>query len=367
MSIPNVLDEKILNKQDNYLYGVLKYKDNEPKIVGTSSLKSQQYPADIDMLCPIENKPKNFNEVQRQFKIIFNKILKVPNLFFIEFKLQNNDKSKHKFFKLNDVNSDFFRKNYKPENIDLCKIDLLQFKSGYFQEVSCIYFFNPLEVDKQKYINDLLDDQKELYNEGKYYKSLKRFMVASKLQEPPNTNVIIGITNFFNSQTGKLYQLNNHIMACMIYMDKFGVDGRVKMFIKNIGLDGLDPNKLKDVSDSYTKKYNEEALKFYKHFNIPVGSLMPFQKKRLGGKVGSGFADAFLSGIATPFRIARNINPIFDFGVGTVADALGVPTIDKVIKGKGKKTSKKQLEGGGFLKNLAHSMANDFFTNMFSH
>ena len=46
---------------------------------------------------------------------------------------------------------------------------------------------------------------------------------------------------------------------------------------------------------------------------------------------GGNIFDSFLSGIATPFRLARNINPAFDFGVGTVADALGVPTISQVI------------------------------------
>lgn len=40
---------------------------------------------------------------------------------------------------------------------------------------------------------------------------------------------------------------------------------------------------------------------------------------------GGDFLGSFLSGIAAPFRIARNINPVFDFGVGKLADAVGVP------------------------------------------
>jgi hypothetical protein len=46
---------------------------------------------------------------------------------------------------------------------------------------------------------------------------------------------------------------------------------------------------------------------------------------------GGNIFGSFLAGIATPFRLARNINPAFDFGVGKVADALGVPTISQVI------------------------------------
>lgn len=46
---------------------------------------------------------------------------------------------------------------------------------------------------------------------------------------------------------------------------------------------------------------------------------------------GGNIFSTFLSGIAAPFRLARNINPVFDFGVGKVADALGVPTVSEVI------------------------------------
>jgi hypothetical protein len=284
-SAPSVLDEKILDKKSNYLYSVLKFKNSVPRLVGTASLESQNYPADIDMLCVLEEKPKGFNEVQRQFQKIFKKIASYPNLFFIEFKLQNKDKDdKYKFFNFDDVSSDFFAKHYDSSKIDICKIDLLQFNGGVFQEVSCIYFFNKIqniEDYKVLYGSDLLNDQKEKYDEGKYYKSLKRFMVASKLQSPPNLNVIIGITNFFNSSVGKVYQLANYLMACQIYIDNFGIDDRVKMFLSNIGFKGLNPNKIDDVVVDYEKLYNSEALKFYKHFNIPVGSLMPFQRKRL--------------------------------------------------------------------------------------
>lgn len=309
MSVPNVLDEKILNKQDNYLYSVLKYKNSLPQLVGTSSLQSQLYPADIDMLCIVNKKPKGFNELQRQFIKIFNKIKSYDNLFFIEFKLQNEIKDeKYKFYNINDVNGDFFKNHYIAEKMALCKIDLLQFKNNHFQEISCIYFFEPKELNIQSYINDLLSDQKEYYNEGKYYKSLKRLLVASKLQTPPNTNLIIGITNFFNSQVGKVYQLNNYIMACQIYIEKYGVDKRVKLFIRNIGLGNMNPSKLKDVESEYAKIYNSEALKFYKHFNLPVGEVAPFMRKRMGKFAGAkhrggGWFDDMTSGVSKGFNM----------------------------------------------------------------
>lgn len=46
---------------------------------------------------------------------------------------------------------------------------------------------------------------------------------------------------------------------------------------------------------------------------------------------GGNIFDSFLSGVATPFRLAANINPIFGFGVDKIADGLGVPQIQDVI------------------------------------
>jgi len=332
MPVPNVLDEKILNKQENYLYSVLKYKDSLPKLVGTGSILSQAFPADIDLLCPVTNKPLGYAELQRQFKAIFKRISNYPNLFFVEFKLQNIDKDdKYKFYSLSDVDSSFFKDHYDSNKIDLCKIDLLQYMGDHFKEVSCIYFFNPVKVDLKKYIDDLLADQKHYYDEGSYYKSLKRFMLCCKLQNPPNLNVIIGITKLFNSAAGYVYQLNNHILACLIYMDKYGIDDRVKYFIKSIGYKNLNPLKLKDLSDDLAKLYNDEGLRFYKHFKIPVGKLLPYQYKRMGDLVGSGIFDSFLSGVAAPFRLVSDIVPGPWSIVAKVADKLNVPTVSEVI------------------------------------
>lgn len=335
MSVPSVLDRRYLNKNENFLSDVLEFhtklsfKNSEVKLVGTGAMASQLYPADIDLLTIIQPIPKTANIVKKEYVRIFKDIEAKPKLFFIEFKLQNKDGSKHKFFNKEDVKGNFFYDYYNPSTIQMCKIDLLLFTKGYFKEVSCVYFFGE-EFDQQKYIYDILKDQKEYYEEGKYYKSLKRFMLACKLQDPPNTNVIIGITNFFNSENGRLYQLNNHIAACIIYMDKFGIDDRVRMFIKNIGLGDLDPSKLKNISNDYAKIYNDEALKFYKHFNIPVGKLMPFQKKRLGGKKGAGFGDMFLTGLTAPFTLASKVYKPFGFGVDEVAKALKVKPITEL-------------------------------------
>ena len=281
---PSVLDTKILDINNRYLYEVFKFKNSVPQVVGTASLKSQLYPADIDMLCVLDEKPKGFNEVQRQFIKIFNRMEAKENLFFIEFKLQNKNKEdKYKFFDINDVDGDFFKNHYDADKIDICKIDIIQYQNNKFQDVSIIYFFNKEKVDMESYYDSVLQDQKDYYDEGKYYKSLKRLMVSLKLQDPPNVNMIIGITNFFNSEVGRVYQLNNFITACLTYIEKYGMDERVKQFLEKFSLpDDATKKELEEMSKDFENLYNKEALKFYKHFKIPVGKKdVPFLKKRM--------------------------------------------------------------------------------------
>jgi hypothetical protein len=283
MTTPSVLDTKILNINNRYLYEVFRYGKNIPRVVGTASLQSQLYPADIDMLCVLDKKPDSFNAVQTEFQNIFNRMKAQHNLFFVEFKLQNKEKDdKYKFFNVSDIDSDFFEKHYNPDKIDICKIDLLQYSNYKFQDVSIIYFFNKERVDMNVYYDSVLQDQKDYYDEGKYYKSLKRLMVTFKLQQPLNINMIIGITNFFNSEVGRIYQLNNFITACLTYIEKFGYDERVRQFLKKFNLPILPKEDLEKLSKDYEKLYNKEAKKFYEHFNIPVGKKkVPFLRKRI--------------------------------------------------------------------------------------
>jgi len=281
---PSVLDNKILDINNRYLYEVFKFKNSVPKVVGTASLQSQLYPADIDMLCVIDEKPRGFNEVQRQFIKIFNRMEARENLFFVEFKLQNKIKEeKYKFFDINDVDGDFFKNHYDVNKIDICKIDIIQYQNNKFQDVSIIYFFNKEKVDMNNYYDSVLQDQKDYYNEGKYYKSLKRLMVSLKLQDPQNVNMIIGITNFFNSEVGRVYQLNNFITACLTYINKYGMDERVRLFLNKFKLpDNITKEELEGISKKFENLYNKEAKKFYEHFKIPVGKKdIPFLKKRM--------------------------------------------------------------------------------------
>ena len=191
----DVLEQKYLSRDLNFLLKVLQLDDNPIRLVGTGGLASQYYPADFDFLCAVKKKysSEDLNDA-------FQKILaQIDNnkLFFIEFKIQqkqvgNKKQVKHKAFTKDEVNEEFFDAFFN-ENTELCKIDCIIWYDGKFKEVSCIYFFNTQPLDMPKYIQALLDDGKHYYEDGKVYKSLKRLMLSAKYESPPDKNLIIVI------------------------------------------------------------------------------------------------------------------------------------------------------------------------------
>jgi hypothetical protein len=284
----DVLEQRYLNTDLNFMYKVLQFGKNPIRLVGTGSMASQYYPADFDFLCQIKDK-NTYQQVYKNFKKILNDIYQSPNLFFIEFKLQKLPKKgkepeKHKIFNIEDINERFFEA-YFNEDIELCKIDaIIYLSNNTFKEVSCIYFFSNKPLNMDEYIQALLDDQKHYYDDGKYYKSLKRLMLSAKYENPSDKNLIITITSLFNSSVGKLYELDNQIQAAIIYMNKYKDDKakqRIKYFIRHIGLGNMNPDKLEEVSKEYQDIINREAKKFYKRYNLPVGHLPPWNSIKL--------------------------------------------------------------------------------------
>jgi hypothetical protein len=272
----DVLEERFLATDVNFLYDVLQLGNNPIRLVGTGSMASQYYPADYDFLTLVKNKYTPLS-LYNDFNKILNKIDN-SKLYFIEFKIQQElkkgqkEQEKQKVYTMDEITPEFFLAFFK-STTELCKIDCILWNEGKFKEVSCIYFFSKKAIVIEDYIKALLDDQKYYYDEGKIYKSLKRLMLSAKYETPADKNLIIAITRFFNSMVGKLYELDNMLQACIIYMRKYGADKRVKLFIKNIGLDNMNPDKLVSLSKDYQKIINDEAMKFYEHYNLPVGHL----------------------------------------------------------------------------------------------
>jgi hypothetical protein len=266
---------------------LLQFKDCHIQLVGTGSLKSQLYPADYDFLCKVEQKYNKPDVAYDEFKKILDDIKTTNNIYFIEFKFQLKGGEKHKVLELVDFTKQTFDKYFIPNKIDYCKIDGILTINGEFKEVSVIYFFSNESIAVDKYRQILLDDQKHYYDDGKYYKSLKRLMLASKYLDTPDRNLIKLITKMFNSQVGKLYQTKNMIDAVIIFMNKYNTPAdvkKIKDFLTDIGLKQIKLNDLEKLSEAYGKLIDREGLSFYKNYNVPVGHLPEYNTIKGAGE-----------------------------------------------------------------------------------
>jgi len=268
----DVLEKKYPQKNIRKLIKILTFNKNIVQLVGTGSMLSQWYPADFDFLSVITNKLNDYQTYQ-EFKKILNNINKEPNLYFIELKIQNKNGEKQKIYSIDKFDEKFFSDYYDDIKLELIKIDLIIFLEGKFKEVSIIYYFDNKPLDINSYIKNLLKDQKEYYDERQYYKSLKRLLVASKYKPVIDKNLIIAITQLFNSMTGQLYQIKNELDAGLIYYDKYHDDKLLKLFIDNMGLRGIKINQLKELSEEYGRIINREGEKFYELHKLKVGHL----------------------------------------------------------------------------------------------
>ena len=280
----NILEQKYPAKQLVKIIKILQLKDSLTKLVGTGALASQLFPADYDFLCNVDAKYHDPDIVFNEFGQILSKIFQFDKLFFIELKFQNRDESKHKIFHIDEFTREMFDKYYQQDMIDYIKIDAITTIVGEFKEVSCIYFFNPIDRPLEEYRNLILDDSKDYYNEGKYYKSLKRLMSASIKSDVPDLNFIKLLTSLFNSDIGKKYAFKNEIDECIIYLDKYSTPyeaKRVQNYLIDNKLRGIKLDSLPKISEKYGKVIDRSALDFYRNHKIPIGKLPKYNTVKL--------------------------------------------------------------------------------------
>jgi hypothetical protein len=247
----------------------LKYLNNSVLIVGSSSLKSQQFTSDIDLItnCNLDLKPEKAFEI---FKSILEYINLSENIYFIEFKYQNKDGKKHKILNYKKFDYHVFKEYYN-QNLDFMKLDTIVYipNTG-FKELSIIYNFNDKKLKIKEKIQSLKDDYKELVNEGSYYKALKR--VFSIIKEKDTEHAFLQkLSSFFNSNTGLEYQRMNNLMAIEIIFKKYKdttTKNRIKENLTKIGLSSsksitTEINKLR-------KSVNKEAKSFIDSFKLSI-------------------------------------------------------------------------------------------------
>lgn len=249
----------------------LKFNNSPIVQLGTSSFKAQRYFSDYDLFSPVNNRGITPQKSCKEINDILDRLKKLDDIWFVEFKIQNKDGSKEKFYHP-DIDCGKFVKAVK--DLDYLKFDFVVFirDTQTLTELSVIYSFSDMPP-----IEDLIKAIKTDYDyykgEGNIYKALKRAFSIYRLQG--NKEKMVEISDLFNSKTGLSYTISSNLKAIKLVLEG-GLTGddigkKVAVNLKEISKDIDYPlNSEKDIDkaikdiDSLITKQTKEWLKSHK-------------------------------------------------------------------------------------------------------
>jgi hypothetical protein len=274
-----------------------------------------------------------------------------------------------------DINSQYSNKQITlydaiMDKGSLMKMDMLAPYMGRYVEVSCLYQIQTndgfiththLTTPPEKFLIDLSQDTTKQYKKGKIFKTVKRIFSNARIRN--DTKTLKTLKPLIDSNLSRLASMKADISTLLLLLSvnkypapvvlkqqfsklKFGLDNILDIKLpldelyklldqtylllsKKIPQSVLLLEKIENILD---KIINDETLKYFNSIginNIPQYFGHRYMTTKI--KTGKGIGDSFFAGVAEPFRQLRKINPIFDFGVGTIADKLNIPTFMDVV------------------------------------
>lgn len=256
----DILEKKSKTEFDSKVLNVVKklqFKNFPVDFKGSSSLKSQIYFSDYDLMTNIVGKVSQ-DEAYRVFYKILQNVLNDSDTYFEEFKIEDKKGNKYRWFPNETFDKDEFIKVYK--EIDFAKLDIILWIENRFVEMSIIYQFSDKELSKEEYIKGLNEDINELKKEGNNFKILKRKFNIFKVER--NKEKLLFLTVVFNSELGALYQKLSNLEAIKKvsedYKDKLTKD-RIKLNLKEIKSKSI--NEISKIKNELNKKTKDIVSK----------------------------------------------------------------------------------------------------------
>jgi DNA adenine methylase len=221
------------------------------QLLGTGSQQAQKYPSDIDLFSAIKRtKVDDLAGIYNHMDTIFENCDALGDMYFIEFKLQNVDGSKQKWFQTSALSQQDLEKAVPAGGqIDFVKVDYVIFirDRNLFTELSSIYSFSPLPPIREL-IEKIRGDFTMYYNEGNYYKSLKRMYSIYRLQDKKEK--LVELSTLFNSETGYKYSISSNLKAIKLLLEHYSDDPSI--------INALRAN-LSDIGKKVGEKIDTEA------------------------------------------------------------------------------------------------------------
>jgi len=205
--------------------------ESKINIVGSASVKRSIYYSDYDLFERVSGKSETV--ILNHFISLFNIIKASDNVVITDFKVGHDEKNnplRWDFFDIHKgINNGFkFEDALKMKGI--IKIDLVSFIGGRFIEISETYNISidgseNMDYSKDKIVNDILQDYKDLVKDDNYMKALKRLFSIMKLNNPDDKRLIM-IMNYFNSPIGLLYRCKADLETILLILsyNKFDIN-----------------------------------------------------------------------------------------------------------------------------------------------
>jgi hypothetical protein len=329
-----LLEKRPIESYSNQLLDniqLISFNNFKPSIMGTASLKSQLYSADLDLYSII--KYKNLKEakenIEENFKKIVKRIAQNSDVFFMDFKLGYNNELYQKLNNINEIREfyenkknlltaeeknkinliknlddlkEYTRKLYTlrwtpreilqgykmvnkekktiSESLDdksVIKLDILAWIDGEFVEMTNLFEFmvgnKPLNFEEDSNIvKSIKEDIIYYYDERNYIKMLKRIFTVAKIRG--DKNIINKLVNIFNSGLGRLYQVSSNLENIINLIEKLNNTNLEKIREKII-------NYLQELKSRMGNIYEFEIpLKFYDEID-KISKIKDFQKMSL--------------------------------------------------------------------------------------
>ena len=276
----DITQKRQVSEEQRIFVNAVRWDERTPiELLGTGTQQAQLYPSDIDLFSAVTNVDVDANdpaEMYRHVQAVFDRAEDAGDMFFIEFKLQNVDGSKQKWY-----NTDFDEGEFvaAATNVDFFKVDYVIFLRGsnLFTELSSIYSFSPMPAVRTL-VRKIGADFAHYFQEGKVYKSLKRMYSIYKLQGQKEK--LVRLSTLFNSKTGFKYSLSSNLKAIELLLEQYddlAIQNLVKANLRNlentIGVNIRSSKQMTSVIDALDAQIEKDTHEWLQHGNKSL--LMP--------------------------------------------------------------------------------------------
>ncbi len=218
------------NENVKKVFNLISYKNHEPQITGSNSMKFK-YASDYDMFSVvISNKSLDGlkKEVVKNFQYMMKNIKVEDNIYFIEFKCGVDKDGEPLYWTIQQVLQGR-NGNYKLSNVldekSIIKIEIVAYIDGKFIPFSDVFHFqiNDKGINQEKITIDTVEslskDINKYYKDKNTMKVLKRLFIISNLEK--NTKLSENLISIFQSDIGFLYKTKSDIQTIISVLEKY--------------------------------------------------------------------------------------------------------------------------------------------------